>query len=266
MLRNVYLKTLRDQRRSFAWWSVGLVAMSIFMMALFPTVKDSAAQLNTYIEKMPDTMKALFGGFSDYTTLTGYLKAELFNFMVPILFLIFAVGAGSRAIAGEEERGTLDLLLANPVSRRRVVLHKLGALVTTTAGLAVLLWAGVAIGSLSVGSHLALGRLAEQMVSLVLLAIAFGSVALAVGCWRGSRGIASATAGGLAVAAYLVNALAPTVSWLGPYRRFSLFFYYAGHDPIVNGLSVAHVVILLAVGAAFVTAAVVGFDRRDLSA
>ena len=52
--------------------------------------------------------------------------------MVPLLLLIAAIGAGARATAGEEERGTLDLLLANPISRRRLVLEKLAALAAET--------------------------------------------------------------------------------------------------------------------------------------
>ena len=47
--------------------------------------------------------------------------------MVPLLLMIAAIGAGAGAIAGEEERGTLELLLANPLSRRRLVLEKTAA-------------------------------------------------------------------------------------------------------------------------------------------
>ena len=48
--------------------------------------------------------------------------------MVPLLLLVAAIGAGARATAGEEERGTLDLLLANPLSRRRLIAEKVAAL------------------------------------------------------------------------------------------------------------------------------------------
>ena len=34
--------------------------------------------------------------------------------MIPALFLVASVGNGAGAIAGEEERGTLDLLLSFP--------------------------------------------------------------------------------------------------------------------------------------------------------
>jgi ABC-type transport system involved in multi-copper enzyme maturation permease subunit len=64
-------------------------------------------------------------------------------FLAPLLFLIFAIGQGSGAIAGEEERGTLDLLLANPRSRVRIVLEKFGALALMTLGLAAMMWAGL---------------------------------------------------------------------------------------------------------------------------
>ena len=67
-------------------------------------------------QRLSEALKAFiaFGGDLDYVSGAGYLGSELFAFMVPLLLLIAAIGAGARAIAGEEERGTLDLLLANP--------------------------------------------------------------------------------------------------------------------------------------------------------
>ncbi len=129
MLRNAFLKTLRDARRAIAWWSLGLVAMTALMVAVYPSVRDNP-ELNKMVDDYPDAFKAFFGlGENvDYTSAVGYLNSELFSFMVPLLLLIAAIGAGARATAGEEERGTLDLLLANPISRRRLVLDKLAAL------------------------------------------------------------------------------------------------------------------------------------------
>jgi hypothetical protein len=64
----------------------------------------------------------------DYSSGIGYLGIELFSLMLPGLLIAAAVGAGARAIAGEEEHATLDLLLANPISRTRVALEKAGAM------------------------------------------------------------------------------------------------------------------------------------------
>ena len=128
MRRNVFLKTLLDAERALVWWSLGLIGMSTLMIAVYPTVRDNP-DLNEMVKDYPEALKAFiaFGGDLDYVSGAGYLGSELFAFMVPLLLLIAAIGAGARAIAGEEERGTLDLLLANPLSRRRLVLEKLAA-------------------------------------------------------------------------------------------------------------------------------------------
>jgi ABC-2 type transport system permease protein len=265
MQHELYVKSLRDQRRSLSGWSLALIAFSVFMMAMYPTVKDTAKQLDDYIRQMPETLKSLFGGLNDYATMTGYLKAEMFNFMVPVLFLIFAIGSGGRAIAGEEERGTLELLMGNPVSRRRVVVQKLGALLTSIAVLTALLWSGVAIGAVAIGASLSLIHLTAQATSLALLSVAFGSMAFATGAFFGRKAVASATCAGLAVAGYLVNALSSSVGWLRPYRLLSPFYYYGAHDPILHGLDPLHVAVLAGISILFAAAALVGFERRDLA-
>jgi len=265
MLRSVFGKTVRDQRRGLMWWTFGLVALSAMMVGLYPTVRESAAALNQYIEKMPEAMKSLFGGFSDYTTPAGYLKTELFNFMLPVIFLVFAIGAGARAIAGEEERGTLDVLAATPVSRRRILLEKADAMVVTSVYLGVVQWAGIAVVARIAGVHVGLIGLAQQMVSLVLLAVALGALALAIGSARGrTRGLPVAVAASVAVLTYLVNALADVVTWLRPFRAITPWHYYSGHDPIVRGLQPLHVGVLLGIALTCVAIAVAAFERRDV--
>ena len=88
MLRNAFLKTLRDARRAIAWWSLGLVAMTALMVAVYPSVRDNP-DLNKMVDDYPDAFKAFFGlGENvDYTSAVGYLNSELFSFMVPLLLL-----------------------------------------------------------------------------------------------------------------------------------------------------------------------------------
>ncbi len=266
MLRNVALKTLRDSRRAIGWWSIGLIGTVALMVAVYPSVRDNPS-LNKLVEDYPEAVKGFvsFGGQLDYVSGAGYLGAELFAFMLPLLMLVVAIGAGARAIAGEEEQGTLDLLLATPVSRRLLVLEKLVALIIELTALSLVLWISLLVGAASVGMNVSPGHLLAATVSAGLLALAYGCIALLVGAAWGHRARAIGVAAAAAVAAYLVNALAPLVDALEPLRKASPFYHYAASDPLRHGLDASHVGVLLAITVIACTLAPIAFDRRDLA-
>ena len=267
MLNNILLKTLRDKRRPMLFWGIGLVALAIIITTLLlPTITAAAEELKSYFELMPEELLSAFGGdLTDIATPEGFLNAELFFLVTPLFFLIFAIGFGAGAIAGEEEQGTLDLLLANPLSRLRVVLEKFGALSTGIILLAVIYWAGLAVGIKIINADVNLLNLAAACFSAALLGITFGTLSLAIGCAVGKRNLAMAVAGVLAAVTYILNALAPVFDSLEPFRGVSPFYYYIGGDPLLNGLNVGHAGVLVGLTAIFIVAALLLFERRDLS-
>jgi ABC-2 type transport system permease protein len=267
MLRSVLLKTLWDLRRALVWWSLGLIGLAAMMLAVYPTVRDNP-DLDRLVQDYPEALKAFiaFGGNVDYATGAGYLGSELFSFMIPLLLLVAAVGAGARAIAGEEEGGTLDLLLANPLSRRRLLLEKLAALASEVALLGAVLWLSLLLGGALVGIGVSAGHLAAASASAGLLAVAFGAIALLVGAATGRRGAAVGVAAAGAVAAYVANSLAVLVDALDPLRRVSPFYHYTASDPLRSGLELPHVAFLVLVALAASMLAVLVFERRDLAA
>ena len=266
MLRSVFAKTLRDLRRGFLWWSVGLVGMSALMVSVYPTVRGNP-ELNKLVANYPEALKGFFGfgGELDYTSAAGYLGMELFSFMVPLLLLIAAVAAGSGAIAGEEDRGTLELLMSLPVSRPRVALEKFFALAVESVALGFVVWLSLWVGARAVGMHIAAAKLAAATASAVALAVAYGAIALLVGCVTGRRGLAIGLTAAAAVAAYLVNSLAPLVSSLESVQKLSPFYHYAVDNPLRTGLAPAHVLILVAIAAVAAAAAALAVRRRDLA-
>ena len=267
MLRNVYLKSLRDMRRSIVWWSLGLIAMTALMIAVYPTIRDNP-DLNKLVENYPEALKAFiaFGGDLDYTSGAGYLGSELFAFMVPLLLSIAAIGAGARATAGEEEGGTIDLLLANPVSRQRLVFEKATALATEVFLLAVVLWISLLVGVEIVGMDISAANLAAATVSAALLAFSFGAIALLAGAVSGRRSVAIGVPAALGVAAYLVSSLGSLVDSLRFASKASPYYHYVASDPLRQGLGLGHAGFLLGVGVLASGLAVLAFERRDLAA
>jgi ABC-2 type transport system permease protein len=261
------LKTLRDLRRSFAGWCLGLVGLVAMIVSVYPTVRDNPA-LDKLVESYPDALQGFFGfgGELDYRSAAGYLGLELFSLMVPLLFLIAAVSAGTAALAGEEERGTLDLLLSLPLSRRRVALEKLAALVLESAALGLVLWLALWAGAAAAGMDIGAGRLAAATAAVVLLAVAFGAIALLAGALTGRRGLATGIAAAAAVAGYVAASLGPLVPAIAGVRRLSPFYYYSASDPLRHGLDPAHVAVLLAIALVAGAAAVVAAERREIRA
>src|SRR5262245_40031862 len=199
----IAVQTLRGMRRSLVWWSLGMAGIAAVWIPVYPTVRDSP-QLNELIQNYPEALKSFvgFGGSLDYTTGAGYLGSELFALTIPLVLIIAAVAAGARAIAGEEERGTLDLLLANPVSRLRVVWEKLGALLAEMLVLALVLWLALWIGARAVDMKVSGVHILAGTIDAIVLALMFGCIALLVGAATGRRGAAIAVTAALAVGCY----------------------------------------------------------------
>jgi ABC-2 type transport system permease protein len=264
MLRDVLRKSLRDQRRSLLFWSVGLVVLAAYVMAVFPSVRSQGAALNKLMDTLPEALRAGIGGQVDYASATGYLHTEVFFIMLPVLVLCFGIAAGSRAVAGEEERGTLDLLLSLPLPRRRLVVDKLGAMVVALLGLMLLFWVVLLVGTRAAGVDVTPGGLLVATLSAAMLGVLFGCVALLVGCATGRRGVAIGVSAALGLASYLLNSLGSSVAALQPYRKLSPFYWYIDNRPLLNGFDALHVATMLGVAALLVAAAVWALQRRDV--
>ncbi len=266
MLGSVFAKSLRDLRRSFVGWSLGLVGYVALIVSVFPTVRDNP-DLNKLVESYPEALKAFiaFGGQLDYTSAAGYLGSELFSFMIPALFLVASVGNGAGAIAGEEERGTLDLLLSFPLSRTRIAAEKLGAMCAEVVCLGVVLWLALWLGARIFGMEISAAHLGAAVAVLVVLAVAYGSIAFMIAAGTGRKGLAVGLTVALAVGAYLVNSLAALVSALEPFQKISPFYHYVAGDPLHGGLAPWHTLFLVAVGGVAALIGVVLFARRDVA-
>lgn len=262
-LRSIFQRALREQRRTIFAWSAGLVSFSLIMLAMYPTIRNNTG-FAKLLDAYPEPLKKLFN-FSDYTTAAGYLRTEVFSFMAPLLIAIFAILWGSDLIAGEEERRTIDLLMANPVSRRRVVLEKWLALLTGVVVLSMILEAMLgAIGPLF-KLHVGWLPLSAEVAGSGLFALAMGSLALAIGAATGSRAVARGVATIVAVAMYLVTTLAQIVNVLRSIEPLSLWYHALGSDPLTTGFHPVHLLVVIASISVIVALAVLLFDRRDLA-
>src|SRR5665648_1255341 len=134
---------------------VMFLMMGVAMGPLYGLMDEVVVQ---YADQLPETMLAMFGG-GDMSTAEGFFQVETFSMMAPIAVIVVTVVMAARALAGEEARRTMGLLLANPVPRSRVVLEKSLAMVVNAVLVGFATFAGVAIGSVLGGLGMSIANL-----------------------------------------------------------------------------------------------------------
>lgn len=264
MLRNVFTKSLWDRRRSMTWWTIGMVAMTAWLVAVYPVIRDSDA-MQSFLEEFPPELMAMFGMDPDiYLTGAGYLQAQLFSFIAPIILIAFAVGFGVSATAGEEKSGTMDVLLSLPISRRSIVRQKATAMIL----LAGVLVFAIAITLIAldpvVGLKLSIDGIAAVTVGLWLVGLTFGGVAMAVGAYTGSPSTAGGVAIFLAILSWFVSSFSPIFDWLEVPSKVSPFSWYLDEVPLLDGFSTGHLWLVVASACTIVATAEL-FARRNVA-
>jgi ABC-2 type transport system permease protein len=260
--RNVFAKSLWDARRSLPGWTLAIVGVALMYSAFWPSVNSPAMAdaLAAYPKGVLDALNA-----GDLTTPAGYLGGSVYGLLVPLLVAVFMIAAGTRGVAGDEDAGTIDLILAHPVSRTRLALQRLGGALTALGVIAVVLFvAMVALrGPFQLAEVPVSGLLAVNL-QLALFGAVFGTLAFAIGAATGSRSLALGASAAVAVLAYLANSVFSQVAALTWTRSVSPFHWYLGGEPLVNGVRWGGVAALLATTVVLAAAGTVLFVRRDL--
>ncbi|WP_233512448.1 ABC transporter permease subunit [Micromonospora deserti] len=263
LLRDPFTKALHDARRSLLGWTVAIVAVGAMYASFWPTMQ--APEMAEALQAYPEGLLEAFN-YSDLTTAAGYLGSAVYGLLIPLLVAVFAIAAGTRAVAGDEEAGTLDLVLAHPVGRARLALLRFAAVAVGLVAIAVLL--GLAMLALSGPAQfdgIGVGGFAAMTLHLALFGLTFAALAFAVGAATGRRAAALGAGAGAAVLGYLANSVFPQVEGLTWARELSPFHWYLGGSPLIGGVQPAGALLLLGATALLVAAGTAAFTRRDLA-
>ncbi len=264
MLRNVLTKTIWDRRKSLLWWTIGAIAITAWIVSVYPVLRDSV-DMQSFIDQIPPEMMAI-AGIDPATFLTGagYLQAQLYSLMAPIMVVGFAVSTAVAITTREEHNGTIDMLLSMPISRTAVTLQKAAAVLVSTAvvvsGFAFTLIAANPLIDLKLNVPAVLGA----NLGLYLLGLVFAAIAMAIGAFTGKPSIALGLTLALAVLAWFANAFEALFSWLEIPSKASPFSWYLHDTPLINGIS-SGIAWLAIATLGFIAVAVYLFDRRDIA-
>ncbi|CAA9472006.1 MAG: hypothetical protein AVDCRST_MAG25-2108 [uncultured Rubrobacteraceae bacterium] len=252
--------TARMQLKGVLVWGLALGAYSAAMTASFTTFGGNAEQMNRILEAYPQGMLDAFG-ITDLSDVENYLNAQVYG-LAPLALAFFPILAAANAIAGAEERGTIDVLLGNPIRRWQLVVGNFVAtalsLLAIVAIVGLLTWGTAVLMDVDLSPR----STAAAVLNMWPVCLLFGGLAMLCSASFHRRALAVAVPAFLLFASYLLDTIGRASGDLEGLRPASVFYYYG--SAIEEGIEWTDFVGLTLAACAFVSLAVIAFQRRDI--
>jgi ABC-2 type transport system permease protein len=257
----LFRRALADGWRSLVAWSLGVLAVLLLYLPLFPAIGGSA-DMRQLLDNLPDELVETIG-YNQISTGAGYTQSTFYGLMGFLLLTIAATAWGTAAIAGDEETGSLELTLAHDVSRTQVLLERAAAVAVRLAWLCLL--SVIVVLALNDSAQLEIEPVHAFAAAAALFGLTFhlGMWALAVGALTGRRSFATAAGAGVAVIGYAFNAVANQNDDLEVLHAWSPYHWAFGGSPLSSGAGWM-LWLNYGVAAVLLIVAVFAFNRRDL--
>lgn len=222
-------------------------------------VKQTESQLANIFKGSPLGQDILKAGGSDAITNTGILSA-LFIFL-PLMLTAFAVTQANRWAADEED-GRLELVLATPQPRVRVLLGRFAALGTATAIISLATLATTELASIAEGITLDNSKLVGATLTMIPLALLVAALGYAVAGWLRAA-VDTGLISFVLVIWFFISFIGPGLNWPETTLRLSAFYYYG--SPLLHGVEFGNLLVIIAIGVTALVIATLRFNRKDIA-
>ncbi|MBE3564331.1 MAG: ABC transporter permease subunit [Thermogemmatispora sp.] len=259
MLRTIWLKTLREYWIAVLCWGLGL---GLLIYAMYATAQDALSAGVTQIYQS----FSFYGDQVALNTIPGYVTFRVFGTTLPAFLAIWAILAGARLVRGDEERGTLDVLLSQPLARIRLLLEKLLALMLAILVMMLIISLFILLGQLSAKQAADYPRALLTALNVGLFELIFASIALLISQFVRWRGAAAGWTAAVLVIMFVFDSVGRVqhdFDWL---RRLSIFYYYNANKPLIPSVATnwGALTLLVLLAAVLIVASALLFARRDL--
>jgi ABC-2 type transport system permease protein len=246
------------------------------------TVTDFVRLVQSIFEGPGKVMQTLMGGESiQITSINDMMTIGYVHPLVQTILCIWAVGRAAGALAGEIDRGTMELLLAQPLARSRVILAHLCLDLLAIPVLCLAIWGGTWLGTWAVGINDVVDpwTFGPALWNVAALLFAVSGYTMWLSAHGRFRGRVMGFAVLVTLLQFLVNVIGQMWDTMGPLRPYTVFYYYQPQQIILrnnwrvavtlpwqDSYTVNGVAVLTAVGAIGYGLALWKFCRRDLPA
>jgi ABC-2 type transport system permease protein len=265
---SVFGKTIRDSRRA-------TIAVALFIGVLLVIVAQAIAsefstaaarqEIGSLVNAVPPILQGLAGRPVNVEALGGYIQYKYGGFF-PLVTALWSILALSATLAAETRRGSMEILAASPVTRRRIAIEKVaGHVVMLTLAMVFVFVATAAAGGFGTlpGDEIPVQAAFGFAAWLWLTALVAGSLAFALAPFVG-RGSAAGIAGAVMFAGFLLNGYQTAIPELAPFANLTWFGWTTNHLPLAGVYDWPSLLLVAVVTVALLAIGVEAFVRRDI--
>lgn len=263
----IIFRTIRDRKFSILSYSLASVGFLWMYVALFPSIQKEAARMSELLKSYPEAlMKAFNIQDLNFDTLEKFLAMEQMSFVWPILVIILAVSYAGGSLASEIEKGTIEILLAAPLSRLKIYFSRY------FAGFIILIF----FNALSFFSVMPLAEIYDikyvfkNYLTLFIMASLFSLAVFSISYFLSAifseRSKVYVLAGGTLLLMYVLNVVALLKDNLKNLKYFSFFHYFDSSAVLIkNEVELTSVIVFCAVIFVFTVFGALWFNGRDIA-
>lgn len=261
---SVLLWELSRRKMFTLWWTVGVTGLVSLTVLSYLAVKDSADQFNQAFGELSDSAGSFLGG-NDLFSPIGYLSSQIYFITLPILLLIMVITLVSGLMNRDENDTTVELTLARPISRRKLLLAKALTALLISFVVYAISYAVTALCVIAVDMDISQANVLLTHTLAFAFSLSFGVIMFAmIAISRATKKLAAFAAIFASFGGYILTSLAGFVDQFKDLVKVFPYHYYDTEALLGGKIETGLIVYLLAIVVVSIVAAAVGYSRRDI--
>ncbi|MFX0119605.1 MAG: ABC transporter permease subunit, partial [Candidatus Hodarchaeota archaeon] len=228
----VFLDNIK-QERGLIFAFLLFSSMFIILIIMIYPGDEAAVEQITGLEDMGDweaTYGIIYGEGGEYRF---WLALFLFSY-IGILYTILPALMGTNVFSKDNDDNTLDLLMSNPITRRKILLEKILAVLSMSLVSIAYLFIIIYISSLVIGQDISIDLLLASCVQLFTLLVFLSLLSIFFAVLFLDSGRAKRFVGIIIVGSFIINLFVLFSEELEFLKYFQVFYYYDSASTILK--------------------------------